>query len=856
MTNEEKINLIGQKILLLSNNLEKYNTELLQLKQQLDYLQQGLKTQSIGVPEAVAPSQPIIQVVEEIKKDIVPELKSEIVIEVKMEAPLIKFEEPVIEFQQPIVPPTTQNFQIPPQAITPKPASNFNAEAFIGGKLITIIGIIILVIGLGIGVKYAIENDMLGPLARIVLAYTAGGILLALALKLKEKYKSFSAVLLSGGMASLYFTTFVAFSIYGMFGQLPTFIIMLLFTAFTVFAATIYNLEVIGIIGLVGAYAVPMLLSDGTGKIEVMFCYMAIINIGILVLSFKKYWQILNHVAFGFSWLIVGSWYASKHFDETKSMTILSFSFLFFIIFYISNMSYKIIKKEQFGVIDILRLVSNSFIFFGIGYAALNNPTYQDYLGVFTVSNACVHFIFSVIVFKNKLLDRKLFYLLIALVLSFITIAIPVQLEGSWVTLLWSIEAALLFSIGRYKVVRFYEWIGFVMIALAVTSLFQDWSKVYFPYNVYGDYDVYKYWVPFTNIHLLTSLIVIGAMGSVIFVHHKKSLSSEEYSKYSIYRLSEIVLPVLLFIVTYYAFSNEISTFFKARYQQSLIKVPSTEAWAEPGAINEVYNYSILKLKDVVLAMYSLVFFIGISALAIRKLKYNILRWTAFSFNILIALRFIFFGLNELASLRETCFDASTIENYATNSNLIYLRYLSFALFGGVLWLTHLLLKTDTFQKYSIRKIFSGCIIHVFIVVLLSNELVNLNHILHNGNVTNYYSKLKELSAQQIEDMKVFAQENNNIAMRTVYKLGFTAIWGIYSFMLIAYGIFKKNQVIRITAIALFGITLVKLIIFDTWDLSTGYKVIAYMLLGVILLIVAFLYQKFKVFIFGEDSLS
>ncbi|MDQ3047508.1 MAG: DUF2339 domain-containing protein, partial [Bacteroidota bacterium] len=79
-------------------------------------------------------------------------------------------------------------------------------------------------------------------------------------------------------------------------------------------------------------------------------------------------------------------------------------------------------------------------------------------------------------------------------------------------------------------------------------------------------------------------------------------------------------------------------------------------------------------------------------------------------------------------------------------------------------------------------------------------------------------------------------------------------LWGVYSFLLIAWGIFKKNKISRISAICLFGITLFKLVTYDTWDLSTGYKVIAYMLLGVILLVVAFLYQKFKGLIFGDEA--
>ncbi len=815
MTNEEKINLIGKKILLLSNNLDKYQAELNLLKQQLDLLQQGQTFQR----------QPIIETsvikTQEVKEEVVPEIIKE-TIEIKPETILVNN---LQESTKPI----QQTFQIPPKAVKQKAEANFNFEEFIGGKLITIIGIIILVIGLAIGVKYAIDNDMLGPLARIVLAYVAGGILLALALKLKAKYKAFSAVLLSGGMASLYFTTFVAYSMYQLFPQTVAFAVMVIFTMFTVFAATVYELEVIGIIGLVGAYAVPMLLSDGRGKIEIMFSYMVIINVGILLLSFKKYWQVLNHIAFGFTWLIVFSWFASKYNYEVHATMMMIFAFVFFIIFYISNMSYKILKQEKFGVIDIIRLVSNSFIFFGVGYAALNNNYYKEYLGIFTLCNAIIHLAFSFIVFRNKLLDRKLFYLLIALVLSFITIAVPVQLEGNWVTLFWATEAVLLFTIGRYKSVRFYEWLAYIMVLLASISLWEDWGKIYYSYRY--DEGIYKYLTPFANIYMVTSLFVVASLGAIIYIHHKKSIPEEERKTYMIYKVAEYVLPVLFFIIIYNTFSNELSAYFKLKYEQSMATVPSKEVWAEPGALLQVYDESLLLLKDVVLVMYNLVFFIIFTILTIRFFKATETRWANLGLNLLTAVVFILFGLNQLGHLRENYLSGTNSEYFNHGAVFVYSRYLCFALFLLFLYLTHLLCKTETFQKLTLSKFYSGSIIHFFLIVVLGNELIHLN-------IMNNFS----------------TNEDYFYGSKAAYKLGLTALFGIYSFLLIAYGMYKKNRIMRVSAITLFGVTLVKLVTFDTWDLSTGYKVIAYMLLGVILLVVAFLYQKFKVLIFGDDT--
>lgn len=816
MTNEEKINLIGKKILLLSNNLDNYKIELVQLQEQLHFLQGQVNFSKNN------PTPPVFQNLEEAVSNIIPPIPIPVS---KQETPEIKKEIPEVQIPG-IFQTVSPQSQISSSAQQSKITNDFNFEEFIASKLITIIGIVILVIGIGIGVKYAIDQDLLGPLARIVLAYIAGGIILLIALKLKINYKTFSAVLLSGGMASLYFTTFAGYSMYQLFPQMAAFSIMVVFTAFTVFAATVYALEIIGIIGLVGAYAVPMLLSDGSGKIEIMFSYMAIINAGILILSFKKLWRILNHFAFGFTWLIVLTWFFSKYNYEEHTALLLVFSFLFFVIFYISNIAYKVVKKESFGVLDVIRIITNSFIFFGIGYASLNHEIYRDYLGLFSLSNSIVHLVFSYVVFKNKLIDRKLFFLLIALVLSFLTIAVPIQLEGNWVTLFWSAEAVLLFIIGRYKNIRFYEWLSYALVIFATFSLLQDWGKTYYYYYFYET----GAWLPFLNIHLFSSLFFITTLGIIIYVHHHKNITVEERARFSIYIIAEYILPTLLFLIIYLAINNEISAYFKFKYNLSVLKIPSKVEWAEPGAVDEIYNYSLLKLRDVVQHIYNLAFFSITSILVIRNWKNNIIRWSSLGLNLFATLIFILSGLNQLGELRDQYLNAEQAKYFLPDNRFIYIRYICFVLLLVLLYLTHLLLKKKTFKNI-LAKIYSGSIIHFFLVIVLSNELIHLTVLYNYGTDESYY-----------------------ISTKIAYKLGLTSLWGIYSFILIAYGIFRKNQVMRISAISLFGITLFKLVTYDTWDLSTGYKVVAYMLLGVILLVVAFLYQKFKQLIFGEDE--
>lgn len=80
-------------------------------------------------------------------------------------------------------------------------------------------------------------------------------------------------------------------------------------------------------------------------------------------------------------------------------------------------------------------------------------------------------------------------------------------------------------------------------------------------------------------------------------------------------------------------------------------------------------------------------------------------------------------------------------------------------------------------------------------------------------------------------------------------------MWGIYSLGLISFGIWKKQKHLRIFAIVLFGITLVKLFLYDISHLDTIAKTIVFVSLGILLLIISFLYNKYKNIISDEEDI-
>lgn len=76
--------------------------------------------------------------------------------------------------------------------------------------------------------------------------------------------------------------------------------------------------------------------------------------------------------------------------------------------------------------------------------------------------------------------------------------------------------------------------------------------------------------------------------------------------------------------------------------------------------------------------------------------------------------------------------------------------------------------------------------------------------------------------------------------------LAVTLLWIAVAVLLFVWGIVNKRSWPRLAAIVLIGITLGKLIVFDSASFSTIQKIISFLVIGVLLLLFSFYYQKFN----------
>lgn len=678
-------------------------------------------------------------------------------------------------------------------------------EKFVGENLISKIGILSIILGVGIGAKYAIDHHLISPLTRIILGYLSGLGLLAFAVKLKSKYHDFSAVLLSGSLTILYFITYFAYAFYALMPQFAAFLLMTLFTVFTVLAATNYNKQVIAHIGLVGAYTVPFLLSQNSDNMFILFSYMSIINTGILLLAVLRYWKPLYYSAFGLTWLVYLSWYVFDYQSEQH----FSFSFfgalffllLFFLIFYAMFLANKLLHKEKLRNDGIAVLLLNSFLFYGVGYSLLSSYDIVGILALFTVSNALIHFIVSVFLYRLKATDRNIFYFTSGLVLVFVTIAIPIQWDGNWVTLLWTAEAALLFWIGRSKAVAVYEKLSYPLMALGFVSMLQDWGIFYRFLNfVSDDYGTNLDVIPFANIYFLSSLLFVSAFLFINILNNNKKYTPAFSSRHDLQRSFSFSVAAVFLFSLYYAFYEQIALYRDQLYQSSQITIASENL--------HYFNKDLLWLKKVWLIDYSLFFVTALAWLNFKKLKNNSLALINLALTVLVMLVFLTLGLQSLLLLKTSYMQQTLAEYYNTGTINILIRYISLG-FVAVTFYVRYRCSRAAFTQAKSASVTFDALLYFSLWWLASSELL-------------YWSD-----------------------SATFYKIALSILWGLYSLFLIAMGIWQKKKYLRVAAIVLFALTLVKLFFYDIAHLSTIAKTIVFVVLGVLLLLISFLYNKY-----------
>ena len=703
--------------------------------------------------------------------------------------------------------PTLQKPIKPKEAFTPKQSfwesfkeKNPDLEKFIGENLINKIGILILVLGISYFVKYAIDKNWINEPARVGIGVLCGSLVMVIANKLRKKYAAFSSVLVAGAIAIFYFTIAIAFHEYNLFSQEVAFAIMVIITIFSCLVSLSYNRIELAVLSLIGGFAVPFMVSSGSGNYIVLFTYIIILNIGITLLAFYKKWSLVNTLAFIFTVLLFGSWFAIDINTKTPHyLGGLLFAFAFYLIFIVTNIINNLRTKAVFTKTQLGILFAATVFFFTVGMVILNNY-HPEYKGLFTAGLAVLNLFFAWFLYKKFRLDKTAVYMLIGLTLTFITLAIPIQFKGNYITLFWAAEAVLLMWLAKKSSINSYCYASVIVHALAIISLIIDWAQKY------NDEAVLNIII---NPIFATGIFVVASLFAVYF------LLKKETHRFNIWQFTfdSTMYRKFIFIagIVLLYFVGLIEALFQGVYH--------IENWSSALAIPSVYHL----LYTTVIAF----------VLFRRKKQFNIEIATIISCINIILFAFVFSGL----AFEE---HSNYVAAFSTYQTAFYLHYVMLAL---TLFLGFLLYRSN--KSKAVFNIFNNKIfiwIAAFILVFIASREVLIHGL--------------KLLTEPIHSQDFSSYENVRLATQKIVKTAFPVLWGILAFIFLIFGIKKQIKSIRIIALVLLGITIIKLFTYDINNISETGKIIAFILLGVLILIISFVYQKIKVLVIDDPKVE
>lgn len=402
-------------------------------------------------------------------------------------------------------------------------------EELIAGRWLNRIGIIAVLLAAAFFLKFAFDNDWIGPSGRVAIGLVAGaGLIGASHWLLQRSYRYFSEGIAALGLGVLYLSLFAAWDFYRLIPEGAAFAGMALVTASFAAIAWGRDSERLGVLALLGGLATPALLASGVDRQVALFSYLAVLTGVFLALAWFKKWRWIAPLA----WLGVVIYQVGWHgdfFDPTKLGRTVFFATLFFLFFAGLGVA-SVLVRGRLAVEEMLLTISNA-AWFGVYLHLVLTQDNKWALTLAVLALGAAHLVVARLIpaadknppdptrqvavaseaaLSNTAVGAR--YLYAAIALGFITAAVPIRLEGDWIRIAWAVEGALLVWAGLKADIRALRLVGAALTAVAAVMLLESTA----PANRF-----------LVNVRFASFAVVAGALGAAYLWARKSPLVSK-----------------------------------------------------------------------------------------------------------------------------------------------------------------------------------------------------------------------------------------------------------------------------------------------------------------------------------------
>jgi len=413
---------------------------------------------------------------------------------------------------EPVIRPATSPIRYGP---TSEDAASL--EKKIGQSWLNRIGVIAMLIGVSYFLKYAFDNDWIGPGGRVAIGLLAGIGLVIWSERLRAAgHKAFSYSMKAVGIGTLYLSLWGAYQVYNLVPSGVAFGAMIVVTAATIVLSLTQDAELLASFALIGGFATPVLLSTGQNHEIVLFSYICLLDLAILALAIVKPWRRLLWGSFIGTILMYLGGNTQYYSDDQRAITVL-FVLLFAAIFAAVPIVTKHVHSTHVPG-PSLTLTALPLLNAGACFMALFDMYNNDhaaltwyalilasaYLGISNLAGR-----------RSQDSDTRYINMLhISIAIVFITIAIPLKLTAEWITIGWLVESAVLLWVSVKMKVNFLRYLAIIALILGIIRLVM--------------FDQFQTQTIFFNARFATYLLAIGVLAMIVKYGERNATAAEK----------------------------------------------------------------------------------------------------------------------------------------------------------------------------------------------------------------------------------------------------------------------------------------------------------------------------------------
>ena len=654
------------------------------------------------------------------------------------------------------------------------------------------IGVLILVTGIGFFLKYSIDSGLLGEQARVALTVLSGVAMIIGGVRLAYgKYHLLSQGLLGGGITVLYFSVFATFSFYHLLGVYPSFALMILVTACTASLAIRLDSMLVAIFAIIGGFCTPILLSTGQVDFVGLFSYMLLLGIGLLIINWYKHWHLLNFLSFLFNYLLFFG--AMQNYQLENFWQVLPFLIGFFMLYSTTVFLFCLAKRAKSTLLDLLALIVNAAIFFATAYYLIETAYGQLWVALLTVVLSAFYIVHAYYCLARRVQDRELLLSFIGLAAFFVTITLPLLLSKQWITVSWSLQALVMLWLAGKVRSAFLQQVAYllyfiVLVRFCFFDLPDQYSMAINNAQPFGNF----------LLGLLERVISFGIpIGSLAMA----------------FKLIEKPAPASLLVCDT---GNDVALWLKDNWllQATLILSAGMLFIVLQLELYRSFGYLYPPLQQPVLTL------IWLTASLLLLFRYQaapgkMLLRALQLFMIAVLVKLLFFDLSS--------WDLS-LSHIAAGDNIWTLRY------GG----------GYSFQLALMRLLDFAAIIGFFIFAFRRLSVTD-------DDTTDM--RLWLGGAALVLLFTFLSLEINSMLYQYVPGLrsgGVSILWSLFGLTLVFSGIKRRISILRMIGLALFALVAWKVFFIDLARLEQLYRIIAFIVLGMLALVGAFAYMRYQ----------